>query len=59
MNIVNNDLSFVIFDGTSHYVVDRQEMSDLTKSDENTTVVFANYCLDICQDKADELNESI
>ena len=59
MNIVNNDLSFVIFDGTSHYVVDRQEMTDLTKSDENTTVVYKNYCLDICQDKADELNESI
>lgn len=59
MNIVNNDLSFVVFDGTSNYVVDRQEMTDLTKSDENTTVVFSNYCLDICQDKADELNESI
>ena len=59
MNIVNNDLSFVVFDGPSNFVVDRLELTDLSKADENTTVVFSNYCLDICQDKADELNESI
>lgn len=57
VNIVNGDLSFVIFDGTSHYVVDRQDMLQITSSDKDTEVVFKAFCVDKCQDKADELNE--
>ena len=57
MNVVNRDLSFVIFDGSTHYVVDRQEMELLISEDQSCEVVYKSFDLDKCQDKADELNE--
>lgn len=54
-----NNMNFVIFDGSSHYVVDYQDMEKLTSSDQSNKVVFKHLDLDRCQDFADELNEEI
>ena len=50
---------FVIFDGTSHYVVDEQDMREITRKDKYAKVVFKSMNFDIACDKADELNEEI
>ncbi len=50
---------FVIFDGTSHYVVDEQDMREITRKDNDAKVVFKSMNFDIACDKADELNEEI
>lgn len=50
---------FVIFDGTSHYVVDEQDMREITRKDKDAKVVFMSMNLDIACDKADELNKEI
>lgn len=57
MKNVNNDLSFVIFDGSSYYVVDREDAKQILLEDKNSEVVFKDYDLDKCQDEADKLNE--
>lgn len=56
MNIVNGKLSYVIFDGTSYYVGDENDMKMAVASGE-CEVVFKAFCLDKCAEKADELNE--
>ena len=48
---------YVIFDGTSYYVTDEQDMLNLTKKDKDIEVVFKSMNFDIACDKADELNE--
>ena len=48
---------YVLFDGTSHYVTDEQDMLNLTKKDKDIEVVFKSMNFDIACDKADELNE--
>ena len=50
---------YVLFDGTSHYVTDEQDMLNLTKKDKDIDVVFKSMNFDIACDKADELNELI
>lgn len=52
-------LHYVIFDGTSAYVVDEQDMAIITKSDKDAKVVFKSMNIDIAFNKADELNEEI
>ena len=52
-------LQYVIFDGSSAYVVDEQDMLSITKSDKDAKVVFKSMNLDIAFAKADELNEEI
>lgn len=49
---------FVIFDGTSHYVVDEQDMLTVTGTGD-AEVVFRSMNLDLASDKADELNSSL
>lgn len=49
---------FVIFDGTSYYVVDKQDMLAITK-DKDAKVVFRSMNLDLASDKADELNSDL
>ena len=48
---------YVLFDGTSYYVTDEQDMLYLTKKDKYIEVVFKSMNFDIACDKADELNE--
>lgn len=48
---------YVLFDGTSHYVTDEQDMLNITKKDKDIEVVFKSMNFDIACDKADELNE--
>ena len=48
---------YVLFDGTSHYVTDEQDMLNLTKKDKDIEIVFKSMNFDIACDKADELNE--
>jgi hypothetical protein len=50
---------FVIFDGTSHYVVDEQDMLRITKDDIHAKVVFRSMNLDLASDRADELNDDM
>jgi hypothetical protein len=50
---------FVIFDGTSHYVVDEQDMLRITKNDIHAKVVFRSMNLDLASDRADELNDDM
>ena len=50
-------LQYVIFDGSSAYVVDEQDMLSITKSDKDAKVVFKSMNIDIAFAKADELNE--
>ena len=52
-------LHYVIFDGSSAYVVDEQDMLSITKSDKDAKVVFKSMNIDIAFAKADELNEEI
>ena len=52
-------LQYVIFDGSSAYVVDEQDMLSITAKDKDTEVVFKSMNLDIAFAKADELNEEI
>lgn len=52
-------LQYVIFDGSSAYVVDEQDMLSITKSDKDAKVVFKSMDIDIAFAKADELNEEI
>ena len=50
---------YVLFDGTSYYVTDEQDMLNLTKKDKDIEVVFKSMNFDLACDKADELNEEI
>ena len=50
---------YVLFDGSTHYVTDEQDMLSLTKKDKDVEVVFKSMNFDIACDKADELNELI
>lgn len=51
-------LHYVIFDGSSAYVVDEQDMLSITK-DKDTEVVFKSMNLDKASDFADDYNESL
>jgi len=48
---------YVLFDGSTHYVTDEQDMLSLTKKDKDVEVVFKSMNFDIACDKADELND--
>ena len=48
---------YVLFDGSTHYVTDEQDMFSLTKKDKDVEVVFKSMNFDIACDKADELND--
>ena len=50
---------YVIYDGTTHYVVDYQDMLNITRKDKDAKVVFKSMNIDIAFDKADELNEEL
>jgi hypothetical protein len=50
---------YVIFDGSSSYVCDEQDMLSITKSDKDAKVVFKSMNIDTAFAKADELNEEI
>jgi len=52
-------LHYVIFDGSSAYVVDEQDMLNITKSDKDTEVVFKSMNLDKASDFADDYNDSL
>lgn len=52
-------LHYVIFDGSSAYVVDEQDMLDITAKDKDTEVVFKSMHLDKASDFADNHNESL
>jgi hypothetical protein len=52
-------LHYVIFDGSSAYVTDEQDMLNITKSDKDAKVVYKSMNIDIAFAKADELNEEI
>ena len=48
---------YVLFDCSTHYVTDEQDMLSLTKKDKDVEVVFKSMNFDIACDKADELND--
>ena len=48
---------YVLFDGTSAYVCDEQDMREITCKDKDAKVVFKSMNFDLACDKADELNE--
>jgi hypothetical protein len=52
-------LHYVIFDGSSAYVVDEQDMLNVTRKDVDTEVVFKSMSLDKASDFADEYNDSL
>ena len=52
-------LYYVIFDGSSAYVVDEQDMLIITSKDKDTEVVFKSMNLDKASDFADDYNDSL
>lgn len=52
-------VQYVIFDGTTHYVVDEQDMREITRKDKDTKVVFKSMNFDLACDKAEELNDEL
>lgn len=52
-------LHYVIFDGSSAYVVDEQDMLSITAKDKDTEAVFKSMNLDKASDFADDYNESL
>ena len=52
-------LHYVIFDGSSAYVVDEQDMLSITAKDKDTEVIFKSMNLDKASDFADDYNESL
>jgi hypothetical protein len=52
-------LHYVIFDGSSAYVVDEQDMISITSKDLDTEVIFKSMNLDKASDFADYYNESL
>jgi len=52
-------LHYVIFDGSSAYVCDEQDMLSITSKDKDTEVVFKSVNLDKASDFADDYNESL
>jgi hypothetical protein len=52
-------LHYVIFDGSSAYVVDEQDMLSITAKDKDTEVVFKSMNLDKASEFADDYNESL
>jgi len=52
-------LHYVIFDGSSAYVVDEQDMLSITAKDKDTEVVFKSIDLDEASYFADEYNGSL
>jgi len=52
-------LQYVIFDGSSAYVVDEQDMLNITSKDRDVEVVFKSMNLDKASDFADDYNDSL
>jgi hypothetical protein len=52
-------LHYVIFDGSSAYVTDEQDMLSITSKDRDAEVVFKSMNLDKASDFADEYNDSL
>lgn len=52
-------LHYVIFDGSSAYVTDEQDMLSITAKDEDTEVVFKSINLDKAFEFADDYNDSL
>lgn len=52
-------MSYVVFDGTSHYIVDKYELDDLLKCDDLVEIVFKSQNFELCCDKVDELNDEL
>ena len=50
---------YVVFDGSSAYVVDQQDMLSITAKDKYTKVVFKSMNFEIACDFADSYNESL
>lgn len=55
----NLGLNYVVFDGTSAYVCDKQEMLKITSKDKDCKVVFKSANLDKASDFADNYNDNI
>lgn len=56
-NQIVMNVHYVLFDGSTHYVTDEQDMLSLTKKDKDIVVVFKSMNFDVACDKADELND--
>ena len=52
-------LHYVIFDGSSAYVTDEQDMLNITSKDIDVEVVFKSINLDKASDFADNYNDSL
>jgi len=52
-------LHYVIFDGSSAYVTDEQDMLSITSKDIDTEVVFKSINFDKASDFADDYNDSL
>jgi len=52
-------LHYVLFDGSSAYVCDEQDMLSITAKDKDTEVVFKSMNLDKASDFADNYNDSL
>jgi hypothetical protein len=50
---------YVIFDGSTAYVTDEQDMLSITAKDKDTEVVFKSMNLEKASDFADDYNESL
>lgn len=55
----NANQHYVIFDGTSAYVVDEQDMLHITKTDKDTEVIFKSMSLDKADDFANDYNSKL
>ena len=52
-------IHYVIFDGSSAYVTDEQEMLYITSKDKDTEVVFKSMSLDKASNFADDYNDRL
>ena len=51
-------LHYVLFDGTSAFVVDEQDMLSITTDDKDVKVIYKSMSIDKAFDYADLFNES-
>ena len=51
-------LHYVLFDGTSAFVVDEQDMKSITSDDKDVKVIYKSMSIDKAFDYADLFNES-
>lgn len=58
-NIFFKDVTYVIFNGTSHYIADCDEVQELYDSKQIFEVVYHNEDIDICQNMVDKLNQKV